>query len=60
MPNVSDLMQVLTARFNDFVSKLNSRDWDRCGTFFTLDAVMYAPDGMPVNGRLGKYFFSGH
>ena len=50
---ISDIQQVLHARSRDFVSAIDARDWDKVGSMFTSDGVLYRPIGMPVNGTQG-------
>ena len=53
MPNVSGIEQEMQDLYNDWVSAINARDWNKVASKFTPNAIVYGPNGHPINGNQG-------
>ena len=53
--NVSDVEQALQASYNEYVSAINARDWDKVGSLYTEDAALMFLGRTTTHGRQCKY-----
>ena len=47
MPYVSDFEDMMKARYNELLSAVTAKDWDKVRSMYTDDAVAYGPTGLP-------------